>query len=77
MYLLMTKGLGCFAEKYKMKEKMFVISVDYLRNYTLTIMFILSLSSRLTYWQWRTQEFFRGGVQQIQLRAERMGIWGW
>jgi len=28
--------------------------------------------------QWRTQEFFSGGggVQQIQLRTERMGIWG-
>jgi len=26
--------------------------------------------------QWRTQDFFSGGVQQIQLRTERMGIWG-
>jgi len=27
--------------------------------------------------QWRTQEFFSGGgVQQIQLRTERTGIWG-
>ena len=28
--------------------------------------------------QWRTQEFFLGGwgVQQIQLRTERTGIWG-
>ena len=29
--------------------------------------------------QWRTQEFFSGGggFQQIQLRTERTGIWGW
>jgi len=29
--------------------------------------------------QWRTQEFFSGGGQQIRLRTERMGmgIWGW
>jgi len=27
--------------------------------------------------QWRTQECFSGGVQQIQLRTERTGIWGW
>jgi len=27
--------------------------------------------------QWRTQEFcLGGGVQQIQLRTERTGIWG-
>jgi len=26
--------------------------------------------------QWRTQEYFSGGVQQIQLRTDRMGIWG-
>ena len=26
--------------------------------------------------QWRTQEFFWGGGQQIQLRTERTGIWG-
>ena len=26
--------------------------------------------------QWHTQEFFWGGVQQIQLRTERTGIWG-
>jgi hypothetical protein len=27
--------------------------------------------------QWRTQEFCSGGgVQQIQLRTERTGIWG-
>ena len=32
----------------------------------------------LCYDQWRTQEFFSGGggVQQIQLRTERTGIWG-
>jgi len=23
------------------------------------------------------RNFFRGGVQQIQLRTERTGIWGW
>jgi len=29
------------------------------------------------YIQWRTQEFCSGGgVQQIQLRTERTGIWG-
>ena len=27
--------------------------------------------------QWRTQDFFLGGGQQIQLRTERTGIWGW
>ena len=27
--------------------------------------------------QWHTQEFFSRGVQQIQLRTERTGIWGW
>jgi len=27
--------------------------------------------------QWRTQEFCLEGVQQIQLRTERIGIWGW
>jgi len=26
--------------------------------------------------QWRTHEFVRGGDQQIQLRADRKGIWG-
>jgi hypothetical protein len=26
--------------------------------------------------QWRTQEFYSGRVQQIQLRTERTGIWG-
>jgi len=26
--------------------------------------------------QWRTQEFFSVGVQQIQLRKERTEIWG-
>jgi hypothetical protein len=26
--------------------------------------------------QWRTQEFYSGVVQQIQLRTERTGIWG-
>ena len=26
--------------------------------------------------QWRTQKFCSGGVQQIQLRTERTGIWG-
>ena len=31
----------------------------------------------ITAFQWRTQEFFSGGgVQQIQLRTERTGIWG-
>jgi hypothetical protein len=25
--------------------------------------------------QWRTQEFCSGGVQKIQLRTERTGIW--
>ena len=31
---------------------------------------------KIFYLQWRTQEFFSGGVQQIQLRTERTGIWG-
>jgi hypothetical protein len=26
--------------------------------------------------QWRTQEFYSGGVQQIHLRTEITGIWG-
>jgi len=26
--------------------------------------------------QWRTQEFCPRGIQQIQLRTERTGIWG-
>ena len=35
------------------------------------------MQSEVTYIQWRTQEFFfGGGVQQIQLRTERTGIWG-
>ena len=42
------------------------------------ILYILILIPMLYFWsQWRTQEFFSGGgVQQIQLRTERTGIWG-
>ena len=52
----------CNCDRYKIPNQ---------RYFTLLIVVCSEISPpRLSNYQWRTQEFFRGGVQQIQLKTE-------